>query len=85
MIHTYAVTNVQITKKNTEIHRWGLQLVTQKIAVMDLWDIIIIHITGQNVRRDFCSGPLCLITGLDVWNLSQVSVYCNFVSILYKY
>ena len=66
MIHTPIVTNVQIIMKTTEIRQLGLSLVTQMIAVMDSWAIIIIQISGQNVRRDFFSEHLYLITGLGV-------------------
>ena len=84
-IHVYLVANVQIIKKTTNISHLGLQLVTQKTAVPDLCTMMIIHITGQDVRRDSFRGLLFHKTGLGVWNPSQVSMNCKTFSVLYKY
>ena len=70
-----SVMNVQISNCTTEDNLLEISLGTQKIAAMDSWDIIIIHIIGQIAQFDSSNNTMCPRIGVDAWKLDQANKY----------
>ena len=73
MVPQFFVLNVQIINPTILVKRLQCQLVILMIAAMDLWDTMIIHITGLNAPFDSLRRSMCLqISLVNAWALPLV-------------
>ena len=70
-----SVINVQISNQKIGDKLLDISLAIQKIAAMDSWDIIIIHIIGQIAQFDSSNNTMCPRIGVDAWKLDQANKY----------